>query len=604
MKKGEIPCLVATSSLELGIHMGAVDLVIQVESPKSVARGLQRVGRAGHELDAVSKGRIFPKFRADLLESAVVVKRMLEGGIEETTPAACRPGARRRPSRSPRRSAPGTGQHPAACARCRGRRRRCGRTRSSAAPSKRTVPASARTKPQMTLKSVVLPAPLGPITPTTSPGATASDTSSRAVNPPKRTVTPATSSPITQGCCSAAAHPSSVCAKVAACAVVGRAQGRRELHEHRSPRARRDPIRTERILLSLSERSEEVVEATIAALRAEIPAYGEADDAFLEDVRHQVRLHHRTKLACLLADVEASPDDLAFARRAAMRRARSGFGLRTTSAPSASASRSSGRDPRHGGRRPARARGGAHARHAPAAYWTSRRPPSAVPSPSSKPPVDAIAPACRAPAGGRVAGARAAVRGRPVLRARRRDHGAGAGGGDCRAGVRPGHDQRGLLALGPRQRPDARRRTAAVRRGARARPRLQHRQALRGWSPFTSGSATRAFRSPSASRCGGRRGPAPARLPRAQARRWSASARRAACRPPAHVELPLPHADRRRETASPTRQPRAARGPGPRWAPCANTVRALAAADAHRRAAELLQVPRTRRSTAYNASRS
>ena len=84
LKKGEIPCLVATSSLELGIDMGAVDLVIQVESPKSVARGLQRVGRAGHELDAVSKGRIFPKFRADLLESAVVAKRMLDGGIEET----------------------------------------------------------------------------------------------------------------------------------------------------------------------------------------------------------------------------------------------------------------------------------------------------------------------------------------------------------------------------------------------------------------------------------------------------------------------------------------------------------------------------------------
>jgi ATP-dependent Lhr-like helicase len=84
LKAGEIPCLVATSSLELGIDMGAVDLVIQVESPKSVARGLQRVGRAGHELHAVSKGRIFPKFRADLLESAVVVKRMLEGGIEET----------------------------------------------------------------------------------------------------------------------------------------------------------------------------------------------------------------------------------------------------------------------------------------------------------------------------------------------------------------------------------------------------------------------------------------------------------------------------------------------------------------------------------------
>ena len=84
LKAGRIPCLVATSSLELGIDMGAVDLVVQVESPKSVARGLQRVGRAGHELGAVSKGRIFPKFRADLLECAVVAKSMREGAIEET----------------------------------------------------------------------------------------------------------------------------------------------------------------------------------------------------------------------------------------------------------------------------------------------------------------------------------------------------------------------------------------------------------------------------------------------------------------------------------------------------------------------------------------
>ena len=84
LKRGEIPCLVATSSLELGIDMGAVDLVIQVESPKSVASGLQRVGRAGHRLNEPSKGRIFPKFRADLLECAVVVKRMREGAIEET----------------------------------------------------------------------------------------------------------------------------------------------------------------------------------------------------------------------------------------------------------------------------------------------------------------------------------------------------------------------------------------------------------------------------------------------------------------------------------------------------------------------------------------
>jgi ATP-dependent Lhr-like helicase len=84
LKAGELPCLVATSSLELGIDMGAVDLVIQVESPKSVARGLQRIGRSGHGVGATSKGRIFPKFRADLLECAVVVRSMREGRIEPT----------------------------------------------------------------------------------------------------------------------------------------------------------------------------------------------------------------------------------------------------------------------------------------------------------------------------------------------------------------------------------------------------------------------------------------------------------------------------------------------------------------------------------------
>ncbi len=84
LKAGELPCLVATSSLELGIDMGAVDLVIQVESPKSVARGLQRIGRAGHNVGDVSRGRIFPKFRADLLECAVVARRMRNGEIETT----------------------------------------------------------------------------------------------------------------------------------------------------------------------------------------------------------------------------------------------------------------------------------------------------------------------------------------------------------------------------------------------------------------------------------------------------------------------------------------------------------------------------------------
>ncbi len=84
LKAGELPCLVATSSLELGIDMGAVDLVIQVESPKSVARGLQRIGRAGHSVGDISRGRIFPKFRGDLLECAVVARRMREGAIETT----------------------------------------------------------------------------------------------------------------------------------------------------------------------------------------------------------------------------------------------------------------------------------------------------------------------------------------------------------------------------------------------------------------------------------------------------------------------------------------------------------------------------------------
>ncbi len=85
LKAGRLPALVATSSLELGIDMGAVDLVIQVESPTSVARGLQRVGRAGHQVGAPSKGVIFPKYRGDLLEAAVVARRMHEGAIETTT---------------------------------------------------------------------------------------------------------------------------------------------------------------------------------------------------------------------------------------------------------------------------------------------------------------------------------------------------------------------------------------------------------------------------------------------------------------------------------------------------------------------------------------
>jgi len=84
LKQGKLPCIVATSSLELGIDMGAVDLVIQVESPLSVSRGLQRVGRAGHQVGEPSRGVIFPKYRGDLLEAAVMTRMMRDGDIEPT----------------------------------------------------------------------------------------------------------------------------------------------------------------------------------------------------------------------------------------------------------------------------------------------------------------------------------------------------------------------------------------------------------------------------------------------------------------------------------------------------------------------------------------
>jgi ATP-dependent Lhr-like helicase len=82
LKRGLLRAIVATSSLELGIDMGAVDLVIQVESPGAVSRGLQRIGRAGHSVGEPSRGTLFPKHRGDLLEAAVVVRRMIDGDIE------------------------------------------------------------------------------------------------------------------------------------------------------------------------------------------------------------------------------------------------------------------------------------------------------------------------------------------------------------------------------------------------------------------------------------------------------------------------------------------------------------------------------------------
>ncbi|MFB9315044.1 ATP-dependent helicase [Nocardioides plantarum] len=82
LKRGRLPAVVATSSLELGIDMGAVDLVVQIESPPSVASALQRVGRAGHQVGETSRGVLYPKHRGDLAQTAVAVRRMRTGGIE------------------------------------------------------------------------------------------------------------------------------------------------------------------------------------------------------------------------------------------------------------------------------------------------------------------------------------------------------------------------------------------------------------------------------------------------------------------------------------------------------------------------------------------
>ena len=84
LKRGELPAIVATSSLELGLDVGAIDLVVQIESPPSVASGLQRIGRAGHSVGAVSRGIIFPKYKGDLLSAATATERMIAGAVEET----------------------------------------------------------------------------------------------------------------------------------------------------------------------------------------------------------------------------------------------------------------------------------------------------------------------------------------------------------------------------------------------------------------------------------------------------------------------------------------------------------------------------------------
>ncbi len=146
LKSGQLPCLVATSSLELGIDMGAVDLVIQVESPKSVSRGLQRVGRAGHSLGEVSRGRIFPKFRADLLECAVVAKRM----------RTRRDRGDRDPAEPARRPRPAPGLDGGA-RRVGDRRGRAPGHRLGAVP--RPLPRTARERPRHARR----PLPVGPL---------------------------------------------------------------------------------------------------------------------------------------------------------------------------------------------------------------------------------------------------------------------------------------------------------------------------------------------------------------------------------------------------------------------------------------------------------
>lgn len=84
LKRGQLPAIVATSSLELGIDMGAVDLVIQIEAPPSIASGIQRIGRAGHQVGGTSAGVVFPKFRGDLLACGAAARRMLDGEVEES----------------------------------------------------------------------------------------------------------------------------------------------------------------------------------------------------------------------------------------------------------------------------------------------------------------------------------------------------------------------------------------------------------------------------------------------------------------------------------------------------------------------------------------
>ena len=195
-------------------------------------------------------------------------------------------------------------------------------------PSKRTLPASARTKPQMTLNSVVFPAPLGPMTPTTSPGATVSETSSSAVRPPKRTVRPSTSQHLRRFVAGGGALIVAV-RQSSAARLCGRHNGRRR--KERAMSVTLDvELREERrrILAVVDGHLDEVVETAVDAIRADIPVYGDAAGGAHRGRARAYRGALRDQGRAAWAPSRTSRSRTSRSRaRAAMRRARAGLGL-------------------------------------------------------------------------------------------------------------------------------------------------------------------------------------------------------------------------------------------------------------------------------------
>jgi ATP-dependent Lhr-like helicase len=166
LKRGRLPAVVATSSLELGIDMGAVDLVVQIESPPSVASALQRVGRAGHQVGEVSRGVLFPKHRGDLAQTAVAVQRMRIAPSSRCgcrpTPSTCSPSRsspRRRSTRGRSSRSSSWSSAPPASPSSRGRRTTRCSTCSAAATRATSSPSSA---PASSGTASPAPSPAGP----------------------------------------------------------------------------------------------------------------------------------------------------------------------------------------------------------------------------------------------------------------------------------------------------------------------------------------------------------------------------------------------------------------------------------------------------------